>query len=73
MREERRRREMDYAAERTHRIALGVGLCIVSPACPAILNDFGIALMFLFVAVGVSPLILPGVLAGACRQPLRKA
>ena len=73
MREELRRREMDYAAERTHRIALGVGLCIVSSACPAILNDFGIALMFLCVAVGVYLLILSGVRAGACRKLLRKA
>lgn len=73
MREELRRREMDYAAERTNRIALGVGLCIVSPACPAILNDFGVALMFLCVAVGVYLLILSGVRAGACHKLLKKA
>lgn len=74
MREELRRREADYNAQRTEHIALGVGLCIFSPA-PAIFFDsgFGAMLMFAFIAVGVYLLILSGVRTHACRKLLKNS
>lgn len=74
MREELRRLEADYAAQRTGSIALGVGLCIFSPAGPILFqNGFGAALMFLMVALGVYLMILSGVRANSCRKLLRNS
>lgn len=74
MRQELRHRMADYAAQRTMHIAVGVGLCIFSPA-PAMLFDsgFGAALMFALVAIGVYTLILSGVRMKACRNLLKNA
>lgn len=74
MREELRQREADYAAQRTGNIALGVGLCIFSPAGPILFNNgFGAALMFLMVALGVYLIILSGVRGKSCRKLLRNS
>lgn len=74
MREELRRRESDYAAQHTEHIALGVGLCIFSPA-PVILfdNAFGAMLMFALIAAGVYLLLLSNVRAKACRKLLKNS
>ena len=74
MRQELRRRAADYAAQRTVNIAVGVGLCIFSPAMPIFFNSsFGAALMFAFVAVGVYMIILSGVRGKACRTLLKNS
>lgn len=74
MREELRRRELDYAAQRTGHIALGVGLCIFSPAAPVLFQSgFGAALMFMMVAFGVYLMILSGVRIKSCRKLLRQS
>lgn len=73
MRMELRRREDDYAAQRASHIALGVGLCVFSPAAPAILNSFGAALMFLMIGFGVGLMILSDVRGKACRKLMKAA
>lgn len=71
---ELRRREADYAAQRTAYIAAGVGLCIFSPAMGILFNhsSIGPALMFGLVAVGVFLLIISNIKASACRKLLKQ-
>ena len=72
--EELRRREADYRTQRTEYIALGVGLCIFSPAPTVIFdNNFGVILMFGCIALGVYLLILADARVKACRKLLKNA
>lgn len=74
MRLELRRRCADYAAQRTVHIAMGVGLCIFSPAMAVFFNsNLGAALMFGLVAIGVYLMILSGVRLKSCRKLLKNA
>ncbi|WP_102410419.1 hypothetical protein [Beduinella massiliensis] len=74
MREELRRRSAFYDEQRATHIALGVGLCIFSPAAPFLFGEsFGAGLLFVMVAMGVYMMILSGTRAKFCRKLLRNS
>ncbi len=74
MREELRRRSAFYDEQRATHIALGVGLCIFSPAAPLLFGEsFGAGLLFVMVAMGVYMMILSGTRAKFCRKLLRNS
>lgn len=74
MREELRRRCAFYDEQRATHIALGVGLCIFSPAAPFLFGEgFGAGLLFVMVAMGVYLMILSGARAKFCRRLLRNS